>query len=123
MDFVVTVKTAVNAVIFTIIGNVDRCEHVDAVAKMLFCLNLSCLCNFFQKRKCGRREQRLKILRCAFRMCQRTFYIFRGIFCIVIVFHGINDLIHDIGADILHIRQIGHVVNAVFLLIFQNFFT
>ena len=118
VDLIVTVETAVNAVIFTVVGNIDRCEHIDTVAKMCLCLLSGSLGDFFQKRQCSRREQCLKILRCALCMRQSTFYIRCSKLLIVVAVHGIDHLIHDIGADVLHIWQISHVINTVFLLIF-----
>ena len=53
-DFVMTVKSAVNAVVLTVVCNIDRCKHADTVSKMLPCLDPCSLCDFFQKWKCCR---------------------------------------------------------------------
>ena len=50
-NLVMTVETAVNAVIFTVVGNIDRCEHIDAVSEMLSRLHLGCLGNLLKKRQ------------------------------------------------------------------------
>ena len=36
-DVVIAVKTAVNAVVFTVIGNIKRRKQINSVAKMLLC--------------------------------------------------------------------------------------
>ena len=50
-DLIVAVKSTVDAVILTVVCNVDRCEHTDAVSEMFPCFDPCSLCDFFQKRQ------------------------------------------------------------------------
>ena len=63
VDFIMAVETAVNAVVFAVVGNVDRCEHVYTVTKMLSGFHTSCLCDVLQQGQSGRGEQCGEILR------------------------------------------------------------
>ena len=62
VNIIVTVKSAINAVIFTIISNIKRCKKIYCVAKMFTCLYLSLLCHLLEKRSCCRWQKCLKIL-------------------------------------------------------------
>ena len=117
-----TVKSAVNAVVFAVVGNVQWRKHINAVAEVLSGLALRSLCDLFQKWKCSRGKECGKVFRC-YRIClQCPAHISSRIAVIVIVFGCFHHLIHNVRTWILHTWQVGHVVNTVFLLIFQNFF-
>ena len=62
VDVVVTVKTAVNAVILTVVRDVERSKQVDRVSKVFACLQTGSLCHLLQKRFGGRGEQRFEIV-------------------------------------------------------------
>ena len=62
LNFIAAVKSTVNAVIFTIIGNINRCKHIHGISKMLPRLLLCKLRHFFQERSCRRGEQGPKVL-------------------------------------------------------------
>lgn len=55
LDLIGAVETAVDAAIVAIIGNVQRCEEGDAVAKTCTVMGLSLLCHFFNIWFGGRR--------------------------------------------------------------------
>ena len=50
LNIVVAVKAAVNAVILAVIGQIQRREHVDSIAKMTAGQAPCLLCHFLQKR-------------------------------------------------------------------------
>ena len=54
VNMVITVKTTVNAIIFTVIGNIKRCEKIHTVAEMVTALHSSFFCHLFQKWLCRR---------------------------------------------------------------------
>ena len=92
-DFVVAVETAVNTVVFTVVCNVNGCEHVNTVAEMFPGFCLGCLSDFFQERKGGRREQCLKIFHGAVLMSQRALDVCGGKCVIIVGLHGRDDLV------------------------------
>ena len=115
IDLVMAIKTAVNTIIFTVIGNIERCEHVNAVAEMLPCLPSCLLRDLLKEREGGRRKKRCEILRSTVVVGKCAAHVSFGIFLVIIMVHGINDFVHDIGMRILHSRQIRHVVDSVLL--------
>ena len=54
VDFVMAIKTTVNAIVLAIICDIDWCEHINTVTKMFSRLDLRCLRYFLQKWQCCR---------------------------------------------------------------------
>ena len=118
-----TVKSAVNAVVLTVVCNIDRCKHADTISKMLPCFDPCSLCDFLQKWKCCWRKQGFKILRRTVVMSKCSPYICFCIFIIIICVHCRNNLIHYIRFfQLLHIRKVFHMIDTVLFHVFQNFF-
>ena len=62
-NIIVRVKTAVDAVIFTVIGKINGREQGDGIAEVLPCNGFGFLCHFFQEGKGRRREKGHKVVR------------------------------------------------------------
>ncbi len=62
VNMVIAVKSAVNTVIFTVVGYVQGSKEVHCVTEMLACFNPCPLRHLFKKRLCRRRKERLKVL-------------------------------------------------------------
>ena len=62
-NLVMTVETAVNAVIFAVIGDIQRREHLHRVAEMLARFRLCALCHLFKERQRRGRQQCAEVLR------------------------------------------------------------
>ena len=62
VNVVITVKSAVDAVIFTVIGYVERREQIYCVAEMAACFKPCPLCRLFKKGLCRRGKQGFEIL-------------------------------------------------------------
>ena len=121
VNFVVTVKATVNTVVLAVVCYIERCEHIDAIAEMLSCFLSGSLSDFFQKRKGSRRQQCSKILRCTVVMCQSPADICFGVLAVIIIVHGRDYLVHHIGFQYFHTRQIFHMIDSILLLILQDF--
>ena len=61
-DFVVAVEAAVDTVVFAIVGDVQRGEHLHRVAEMLARLHLCALRHLFKEGRGSRGEQRGEVL-------------------------------------------------------------
>ena len=105
-----TVKTAVNAVILAVIGDIQRCEHLHRVAKVLACFHLRPLGHLLEERQRRRREQCAEVLRRENVLAKRTQYVSRRIGIRVIGVHAGNDLVLHLGADVVHTRLVLHVI-------------
>ena len=121
-DLIVTVETAVYAVVFTVVGNVERCKEIDGIAKMLARFQPRLLCHFFQERFGGRGEQRLEILNGAGGVLQRGFDVLCRVFTVIVIIHLRDDAFADVGFDLFHSGQVFHVVFAAGRIGFQTVF-
>ena len=121
VDFVVAVETAVDAVVFTVVCDVERSKHIDGISEMFPCLLLCLLRHLFQMRKRGGREKRRKIFRGEAVFVKRTDDILFRVFVVVVLVHGGEHPIHHVGIDDFHVRKICHMINPVFLLVFPDF--
>ena len=122
-NFIVAVKTAVDAVIFTVVCDIDWCKHIYTVSKMFSCLHSRRLRDLFQKWKCRRRKKCLEVLNRPIVMFQCSADILFCILIIIIGIHRCDDLFHNIGLfHCLHSRKIFHMIDTVFFHIFQNYF-
>ena len=119
-DPVMAVKPAVDTVIFTVICDIDRGEHINGIAKVLSGLLLGALGNLLQQRQSRRRKQGLKVFRGFVIMSKGSSYIRLGIQTVVVIFRSFPDFVHHIALDHLHIRQIFHRIRP--LSFFQKFF-
>ena len=54
LDLIMTVKSAVDAEVLAVIGDINRRKHADGITKMLSRLFLGFFCHFFQERLCCR---------------------------------------------------------------------
>ena len=109
-NLVMTVETAVNAVIFAVIGDIQRREHLHRVAEMLARFRLCALCHLFKERQRRGRQQCAEVLRRENVLAKRTQYVSRRIGIRVIGVHAGNDLVLHLGANVVHARLILHVV-------------
>ena len=109
-NLVMTVKTAVNAVIFAVIGDVQRREHLHRVAEMLARFGLCALRHLLKERQRRGRQQCAEVLRRENVLAKRTQYVSRRIGIRVIGVHAGNDLVLHLGADIVHTRLVLHVI-------------
>ena len=109
-NLVVTVETAVNAVIFAVIGDIQRREHLHRVAEMLARFGLCALRHLLKERQRRGRQQCAEVLRRENVLAKRTQYVSRRIGIRVIGVHAGNDLVLHLGADVVHARLILHVI-------------
>ena len=110
-DLVVAVEAAVNAVVFAVICDVERREHLHRVAEMLARFHLRTLRHLLEKRQGRRRQQRREILGREDVLAERPQNVSRGIGIRVVGVHARDDLILNFRADVVHARLIGHVVS------------
>ena len=110
VNMVVTVKSTIHTVIFTIIGYVKRCEEIYCIAKMFACFYTSFLCHFFQKRFCCWRKQCLEILYGACFMRKSSTNIASSVDRVIKRIHLCHNLLTNIRFNLFHIRQIFHVI-------------
>ena len=109
-DIIITVKSAVHAVILAVICQIQRREQVDRIAKMPARF-LLCLCrHFFQMRQCSRGQQRLEIFHAARFPPQCPAHICIGITAVIIALHLSQHFFHNIRRNALHAFQICHMV-------------
>ncbi len=86
-NIVITVESAVNTVIFTVVRQIQRREQIDRIAEMLPGLGLRPRRHLLQMPHGRRREKCFQIFHAAGLMCQCTPYVRIGTGCIVICFH------------------------------------
>ena len=122
LDLVIAVETAVNAVVFAVVGNVEGREKINGVAEVLACFQPRLLCHFFQKRFGGGGEQRFEILNGTGGVLQGGFYILRRVSAVIVVIHPGNDVFTDIGINLFHSRQVFHVIFSAGRIGFQAVF-
>ena len=116
---VIAVETAVHTVIFTVVGDVQRCKQVYRVAKMFAGLDPGFLCHLLQERLSGRGEQSLEILDRTGVVIQSSPNIPRGILGVIVAFHLGHDLTADIGFNDFHSRHVLHMIPAAGRVCFQ----
>ena len=110
-NLVVTVETAVNAVIFAVIGDIQRREHLHRVAKVLACFHLRPLGHLLEERQRRGRQQCAEVLRREYVLAERTQNISGSIGIRIIGVHAGNDLVLYFRADVVHARLVLHVVS------------
>ena len=119
-DVVVTVESAVYAVILTVVGNIKRCKNIDSISKMIlrdfFCLPS----HLFQVRSCCRRDQRLKILYGTGLMRKSPLHVRCSVSIIIKFIHGFEHFILDIGLYDLHSFHVFHMVGTEGRILFQT---
>ena len=104
------VKTAVDAVILAIIGNIQRRKHLHRVAEVLARLSLRALRHLLEEGCRRGRKQRGEVLRSEHILVQRTLDIGGGVAVRVVSVHTGDDLVLDLRADVVHARLVSHVV-------------
>ena len=109
-DFVVAVKAAVDTVIFAVIRDVQRCEHIYRVSEVLARFKTRPLCHLFQKRFGGRGKEGFEILNRAGFMFKRGFNILCSVLCVVVGLHLRDDVLTHVGFNNLHSFHIFHMV-------------
>ena len=109
-DLVMAVEAAVNAVVFAVICDVERREHLHRVAEMLARFQLRTLRHLLEERQGGRRQQRREILGRENVLAERAQNVSCGIGIRVVGVHARDDLILDFRSDVVHARLIGHMV-------------
>ena len=110
--FVVRIESAVNTVIFTVIRDIDGCEHRNGGAEMLPRLAHRLLRDFFQKRQRRRRKQRAEILRLPVLFGEGAAHVFLRNTIRIILPGTSQDLRSDRGIENLHIWKISHVIRS-----------
>ena len=110
LNMVVAVKATVDTVILAIIGNVKRREQINGIAEVLAGFQPCPLRHLLQKRLCGGREQRLKILDGTGLMLQCCLYIFGGVLVVIVGIHLLHDIGTYIGLNPFHAGQVFHVI-------------
>ena len=103
-DGILAVESAVDALVFAIVGDVQRCENQHVVAEVLLPFCLGTLCHLFQKRLGCRREQRRKVLERQILLAQCCFHLCSGVVLRLILFSRLNDTREDVGVDLFHAR-------------------
>ena len=122
-DIIIAVEPAVNAVVLAIIGNVQWCENINGISKMIFG-NLFCFSrHLLQIRCCRRRQECLKILNGTGFMRKCPLYICCRIGIVVKFIHGFSHFILDIRLNDLHAFHIFHMVGTEGRVLFQTMFS
>ena len=112
VNLVLTVKSAINTLILTIIGDIKRCKQLYAVAEMLFPFSLCLFCHLFQKWLCCRRKQSCELLHGASCASQGSLHLFCCVSCLFKCLHGSLNFFKHLRIQLLHVRLVGHrVVN------------
>ena len=119
-DIVVTVKSTVNAVVLTIIGDVEWCKNIYRISKMIFRDLLRFSRHLLQIWCCCRREKSFKILDRAGLIGKRPLHIGSCVNIIIVCIHGFEHLFLDIRSNDLHSLHIFHMVRAEGRILFQS---
>ena len=119
-DVVVTVKSTVNAVVLTIIGDVEWCKNIYRISKMIFRDLLRFSRHLLQIWCCCRREKSFKILDRAGLIGKRPLHIGSCVDIIIVCIHGFEHLFLDIRSNDLHSLHIFHMVRAEGRILFQS---
>ena len=109
-DLIMAVKSAIYAIVFTIVGDVQRGKHLHRVTEVLTRLHLGALRHLLKKRRGGRRQERGKILRLQHVAMQCALHIGCGILLRVVGLHPGDNLVLNVRADVFHAGLVGHVV-------------
>ena len=109
-DMVMAVETTVNAVVFTVIGDIKRRKEIYTVSEVFPGFSPRSLCHLFQERFRGGRQKRCEILRCPCVMGQCSQYVCFCITVIVIAVHGTYHFIHNIRIQSFHTLHIFHMI-------------
>ena len=112
LDVVVAVEAAVDAVVLTVVGDVQGREEVDRVAEVLPGLQPGPLGHLLQKRLRRRGEQGFEVLDGAGLVVQGRLHVPGGVPLRVVGVHLGDHLVHHVRLDALHAGEIGHVVRA-----------
>ena len=104
------IKPAVYAIVFTIVGDVQRGKHLHCVTEVLTRLHLGALCHLLKERRGSGRQERGKILRLQHVAMQCALHISRGILLRVVGIHPGDNLVLNVRADVVHAGLISHVV-------------
>ena len=113
-DFVVAVEAAVDAVIFAVVGEVDRREQVHCIAEVAARHAVGLLGNLFQEGQGGRGQEGHEVVRFQVLLGQGRLDVAGRV---VFVVEGVmieQDLVEHIRVEDFHARQVFHVVNAFF---------
>ena len=107
---ILAVEAAVNALVFAVVGDVQRCEQQHIVAEVLFPFFLCPPSHLFQKRLCRRGEQCRKILERQHIFSQCRLYLFGCILFRLICRSGSDHMVKNVRIDLLHVGLIFHRV-------------
>ena len=112
VNIVVAVKAAVDAVILTEVGYIERCKYVDRVSEMLSRFQFGSSCHALKEWSCGRGEQRFKILDCTCFVGKRTLNIFCCVFIVIICVHLRDYFFLYIRFNNFHTGQVCHMIDS-----------
>ena len=112
LDVVVAVEAAVDAVVFTVVGDVEGGEEIDGVAEVLLGLPLGLPGHLFQKRRGGGGEEGFEVLHGASLVLQRRPHVAGGVGGVIIGADLLHDFVANFGRNLLHAGLVGHVVRA-----------
>ena len=110
LNFIMAVEAAVNAVIFAVVGDIQRRKKGDVIAEVTLALDLCGTGNLLQKRQSGRRKQGREVLGCTLAVSEGCKHVCFRIFIIIVSGAGSLHLIENIGVDNFHALLILHRV-------------
>jgi len=110
LDVIVAVESAIDAVVFAVVCDVERSEQINVVAKMATRLNLCLGCHLFEERSGCRRKQSLEVFDSAGVVLQRKLYVAGGVLGIIEVVGLRKHLVADVRLDDFHSWQVFHDV-------------
>ena len=109
---IIAVKSAVNAVVLAVVGDIQRSEQIYGIAEMLLGLKLRTLSHLLKERLRRRRKQCLEILNSAGLMVESCIDVTGSILRIIIVLHLSHNFVHNVGLYTLHAFHVLHVICA-----------
>ena len=110
LNVIVAVETAIDAVVFAVVCNIERRKEIDVIAKMATRLNLCLGSHLFKERSCCRRKQSLEVFNRACVVLQGKLHIACGVLGSIIAIKCIENLVADVGVNHFHSRQVFHDV-------------
>ena len=106
---IVAVEAAVYAVVLTVVGYVERREHVDRVAEVPACFAACALRHHLKKWFGGGGEQSLEVLYAARLVFKGSHDVSACVTAVVVAVHVLHDLAADVRFNNLHARKVFHM--------------
>ena len=119
LDMVVAVESAVDAIVFAVVGDVDGRKEIDVVAEVLAGLDFRLGGHLFQVGSRGGGEQGLEIFQGAGLVLQGALHVLAGVLGVIVVLGFCKHLVGNVRLDNFHTGQVVHYISTCTRVVFD----